>query len=86
MLRLSAGPIHLGWGPYTVHMTVKERIHGLVDQFDEDHALRALVLLEELSKVSILRRPRPAFIGAGQSGYTDLAQKTDELLAEGFGR
>jgi len=31
-------------------------------------------------------RPLPAFVGFGDSGRTDVSERADELLAEGFGR
>jgi hypothetical protein len=31
-------------------------------------------------------RALPAFAGIGDSGRTDVSERTDELLAEGFGR
>lgn len=65
-------------------MTVKERIHGIVDELDEVRAARALELLEELANQGN-RPPRASSVGAIE-GPTDLSERVDELLAEGFGR
>ncbi len=72
---------------YTGVVTTKEKLHGLVEQLDDEHASRALLVLEELvGTVPAPRRSRPAFIGSGCSQHGDLSTRVDELLAEGFGR
>ena len=70
-------------------MTAKEQLQQLVAGFGEEQASRALGLLEPLAgELPDRRAPRglPAFIGIGDSGRTDVSERADELLAEGFGR
>ena len=38
------------------------------------------------SRIAGHRAPCPAFTGIGDSGRTDVSERADELLAEGFGR
>ncbi len=70
-------------------MTAKEKLQQLVAGLGEEQASRALGLLEPLAgkrpghKRS---RPLPTFVGIGDSGRTDVSERADELLAEGFGR
>jgi hypothetical protein len=70
-------------------VTAKEQLQQLVAGFGEEQASRALGLLEPLvGELPDRRLPRPlsAFVGIGDSGRTDVSQRADELLAEGFGR
>ena len=70
-------------------MTAKEQLQQLVAGFGEEQASRALGLLEPLAgDLPDRRRSRalPAFIGIADSGRTDVSERADELLAEGFGR
>lgn len=70
-------------------MTAKEQLQQLVAGLGEEQASRALGLLEPLAgELSDRRRahPVPAFVGIGDSGRTDVSERADELLSEGFGR
>lgn len=70
-------------------MTAKEQLQQLVAGFGEEQASRALGLLEPLAGELPDRRhsrPLPAFVGIGDSGRTDVSERADELLAEGFGQ
>lgn len=70
-------------------MTAKEQLQQLVAGFGEEQASRALGLLEPLvGKLPDRRQSRalPTFVGIGDSGRTDVSERADELLAEGFGR
>ena len=70
-------------------MTAKEQLQQLVAGFGEEQASRALGLLEPLVGElpdRRLPRPLPAFVGIGDSGRTNVSQRADELLAEGFGQ
>jgi len=65
-------------------VTAKEQLQQLVAGFGEEQASRALGLLEPLVGElpdRRLPRPLPAFVGR-----TDVSQRADELLAEGFGQ
>ena len=70
-------------------MTAKEQLQQLAAGFGEEQASRALGLLEPLAGEPPDRRAArawPAFTGTGDSGRTDVSERADELLAEGFGR
>jgi hypothetical protein len=70
-------------------VTAKEKLQQLVAGLGEEQASRALGLLEPLvgKRPGHKRsRPLPAFVGIGDSGRTDVSERADELLAEGFGR
>jgi hypothetical protein len=70
-------------------VTAKEQLQQLVAGLGEEQASRALGLLEPLAGELPDRRhsrPLPASVGIGDSGRTDVSERADELLAEGFGR
>jgi hypothetical protein len=70
-------------------VTAKEQLQQLVAGFGEEQASRALGLLEPLAADLPDRRAArgwPAFIGIGDSRRTDVSERADEMLAEGFGR
>jgi hypothetical protein len=70
-------------------VTAKEQLQQLVAGFGEEQASRALGLLEPLAgEFPDRQRSRgvPAFVGIGDSGRTDVSERADELLADGFGR
>lgn len=69
-------------------MTTKERLHRLVDQFGDEQAARALVLLESVNvsePADVKRRIMPTSMGIGASGRSDVSERVDEILADGFG-
>ena len=81
----------MGWllGVYTGCVTSKEQLQQLVAHLGEEQALRALGLLEPLRAElpEHKQAPRlPEFVGIGDSGRSDISERVDELLAEGFGR
>lgn len=70
-------------------MTAKEQLQQLVAGLGEEQASRALELLGPLVQdgAGNQEAPRlPAFVGIGDSGRSELSERVDELLAEGFGR
>lgn len=70
-------------------MTVKEQLHDLVEGLDDADALRALSVLSALTgRVPGQRsaRRQPASLGHGASGRSDLSERVDDILADGFGR
>jgi hypothetical protein len=70
-------------------MTAKEQLQQLVADLGEEQALRALELLGPLVQDGPEHQeaPRlPKFVGIGDSGRSDLSERVDELLVEGFGR
>jgi len=84
--QLSGRPVqraYPGW------VTAKEHLQQLVADPGEEQASRALGLLEPLiADLPESRRTRrlPRFAGIGESGPSDVSERADELLAEGFGR
>lgn len=73
-------------------MTVKERLHALVDALSEEQAERAERTLELLSEETKPLaepgrgdRPLPAFVGLA-TGPGDVVERMGEYLSEGFGR
>jgi hypothetical protein len=74
---------------YTGWMTAKEQLQQLVAEMGEEQASRALGLLKPVlqEQPDNGQPPRlPEFVGSGDSGRSDLSERVDELLAEGFGR
>lgn len=70
-------------------MTAKEELHELVEVLDDTQADRALTVLSELvGRVPGQRaaQRKPKSLGYGASGRSDLSERVDEILAEGFGR
>jgi len=79
----AARPVYTGW------VTAKEQLQRLVAEMGEEQASRALGLIKPLlqDKPDNGQTPRlPEFVGSGDSGRSDLSERVDELLAEGFGR
>ncbi len=82
----AARSVYAGW------VTAKEQLQQLVAEMGEEQASRALGLLKPLLQdmPDNGQAPRlPEFVGSGDSGdsgRSDLSQRVDELLAEGFGR
>jgi hypothetical protein len=53
----------------------------------EDQAEDLLQLATNLYILPVQRsRPLPAFVGMGDSGRSDVSERVDEILGEGFGR
>jgi hypothetical protein len=74
---------------YTGCVTAKEQLQQLVAEMGEEQASRALGLIKPLlaDKPDNGQAARlPEFVGSGDSGRSDLSERVDELLAEGFGR
>jgi hypothetical protein len=66
-------------------MSVRERLHQLVDSLDDEQQIHVLKLLEEMTGVIPTQRhgqrTRPTFVGMGH-GPADLAERSEELLRE----
>lgn len=74
---------------HTVSVTTKEQLHRLVDELAEEQADRARMLLETVAGDASTAAPRPrlsASLGAGASGRSNLSERVDKVLAQGFGR
>lgn len=68
------------------NMTSKERLRALVEDLPEEQAAELLRLASELFAVPGQRHPLPAFVGIGESSRSDVSERVDEELADGFGR
>lgn len=70
-------------------MTTKELLRRMVDAMTDEQADRALRALEPIGfpvqEVSA-QQGLPRFVGSFASGDGTLSQRTDDLLADGFGR
>jgi hypothetical protein len=67
-------------------VTSKDKLRQLVERLPEDQADELFRLAVERYGIPDQRRPLPAFVGIGDSGRTDISERVDDLLAEGFGR
>jgi hypothetical protein len=67
-------------------MTSKERLRALVEDLPEEQAAELLRVASELFSVPGQRRSLPPFVGIGDSGRSDVSERVDDVLAEGFGR
>jgi len=68
-------------------MTAKEQLHHLVDELGEEQAEDLLRLAASRYTVPAQRSGSlPTFVGMGDSGRTDVSQRVDEHLGDGFGR
>jgi len=92
---LPARMVHMRWSRWSAHraytgwMTAKEQLQQLVADLGEEQASRALSVLRPFLEAVAgdQQAPRlPRFVGIGDSGRSDLSERVDELLAEGFGR
>jgi len=78
-----------GRSVYIGRVSAKEQLQQLVAEMGEEQASRALGLIKPLlqDKPDNGQAPRlPEFVGSGDSGRSDLSERVDDLLAEGFGR
>ncbi|MGQ0480209.1 MAG: hypothetical protein ACT4O0_04140 [Pseudonocardia sp.] len=66
-------------------MTSRDKLINLVENLPEEQADELLRLATELFSVPDQRRPLPAFVGIGDSGRSDVSERVDELLSDGFG-
>lgn len=66
-------------------MTSRNKLINLVENLPEEQADELLRLATELYSVLDQRRPLPAFVGIGDSGRSDVSERADDLLSDGFG-
>ncbi|MGH3612797.1 MAG: hypothetical protein ACRDRK_09405 [Pseudonocardia sp.] len=66
-------------------MTSRDKLLQLVERLPEDQADELLRLATERYGIPDQRRPLPAFVGIGDSGRSDVSERVDDLLADGFG-
>lgn len=70
-------------------MTTKELLRRMVDAMTDEEADRALQALEPIGITApqpLRQQGLPSFVGSFASGDGTLSQRTDDLLADGFGR
>jgi hypothetical protein len=67
-------------------MTSRDKLIELVEGLPDDQAAELLELATQLYVLPTQRRPLPAFVGIGDSGRTDVSERVDDLLGDGFGR
>lgn len=68
-------------------MTSREELHQLVDRLGDEDAEELLRLASSLYQDEGSRRWQlPAFVGMGDSGRSDVSERVDEILGEGFGK
>lgn len=67
-------------------MTSKQRLLQLIERLPEEQAEELLRLATDLYMDPGRIRPMPAFVGIGDSGRSDVSERVDELLRDGFGR
>jgi hypothetical protein len=71
---------------YARPVTSKQRLLQLVERLPDEQADELLRLATDLYADLDRRRPVPAFVGIGDSGRSDVSQRADEFLRDGFGR
>ncbi|ASU82481.1 hypothetical protein CDO52_06505 [Nocardiopsis gilva YIM 90087] len=64
--------------------TPREELAQLVEELPEDMVPE--VLASARAKLALAGGWPPAWFGAAESGETDLSQRVDDILAEGFGQ
>jgi hypothetical protein len=67
-------------------VTSKQRLLQLVERLPDEQADELLRLATDLYADPDQVRPLPAFVGIGDSGRSDVSERVDELLRDGFGR
>ncbi len=67
-------------------MTSRDKLLQLIESLPEEQADELLRLATERYGIPDQRRPLPAFVGIGDSGRSDVSERVDDLLADGYGR
>lgn len=62
-------------------MTSRDKLLQLVESLPDE----LLRLAMERYVLPAQRQPLPAFVGIGDSGRSDVSERVDDLLANGFG-
>jgi hypothetical protein len=78
------GLVWASWSSYHGRVTSKERLWALVEGLPEAQAEELLRVARDLFEVPGERQPLPAFVGIGDSGRSDVSERVDDLLGEGF--
>jgi hypothetical protein len=64
----------------------RDELRELVEQLPEEHVPAALADVRRRLRPVVERRWPPAFFGAGRAERGDVADRTADILREGFGR
>jgi len=70
-------------------MSIREELTQLLDSLPDDDLAAVLNVVRRSKLPQPQPRDRswpPAWVGSGPKGVTDMSQRVDEVLAEGFGR
>ena len=66
-------------------MTSRDKLLELVENLPEEQVDELLRLAMERYILPGQRQPLPAFVGIGDSGRSDISERVDDFLANGFG-
>lgn len=66
-------------------VTSRDKLLQLVESLPEEQADEWLRLAMERYVLPDQRQPLPAFVGIGDSSRSDVSERIDDLLANGFG-
>jgi hypothetical protein len=70
---------------YDTRVTSRDKLLRLVESLPDEQADELLRLAMERYVLPGQRQPLPAFVGIGDSGRSDVSERVDDLLANGFG-
>jgi hypothetical protein len=65
-------------------VTSRDKLFELVESLPEEQVDELLRLAMERYILPGQRQPLPAFLGIGDSGRSDVSERVDDLLANGF--
>jgi hypothetical protein len=66
-------------------VTSRDKLLELVENLPEEQVDELLRLAMERYILPGQRQPLPAFVGIGDSGRSDISERVDDFLANGFG-
>jgi hypothetical protein len=66
-------------------VTSRDKLLELVERLPEEQVDELLRLAMERYSLPAQREPLPAFVGIGDSGRSDVSERVDDFLANGFG-
>jgi len=66
-------------------VTNRDKLWELVENLPEEQVAELLRLAMERYLLPGPRQPLPAFVGIGDSGRSDISERVDDFLANGFG-
>ena len=66
-------------------MTSRDKLLELVENLPDEQVDELLRLAMERYSLPGQRQPLPTFVGIGDSGRSDVSERVDDFLANGFG-